>query len=115
MKIITHKVEDKRVAEVDSDQVLINNQQDALDLLGQLYYDGFDKMILKIKNITPDFFELKNGLAGEILQKFSNYRMPLTIIGDFSNYTKQAIKDFIYECNQGRQINFVSSLELALA
>lgn len=57
---------------------------EGLDLLGNICYQGFDKMIIHAKSITSDFFELKNEIAGQILQKFSNYRMPLAIVGDFT-------------------------------
>ena len=59
--------------------------------------------------MTADFFDLKSGIAGEILQKFSNYRIRLAIVGDFSKYTNKSLKDFIYESNKGGQINFVDS------
>jgi uncharacterized protein YdaL len=64
--------------------------------------------------VCIDFFDLKNGLAGKILQKFSTYRIRLAIIGDFSVYTSKSLSDFIYESNKGRQIAFVVSVEEAL-
>jgi hypothetical protein len=79
-----------------------------------LYYQEFDKIILYEKNISPDFFDLKTGLAGEILQKFSNYRMQLAIIGDFSKYSGKSIRDFIFESNNGRQVNFLPDLSTTL-
>ncbi|HLU93222.1 MAG TPA: DUF4180 domain-containing protein, partial [Membranihabitans sp.] len=81
MNIIKHQVNENSIAEVESNEVIISNAQDGLDLLGNLYYQGFDKIIIHEKNLTPQFFDLKNGLAGEILQKFSNYRIPLAIVG----------------------------------
>jgi hypothetical protein len=109
MKIETHNIDDTKIAEVNSDETIINNTEDGLDLLGNLYYQDFDKIIIYDKNITPDFFDLKSGIAGEILQKFSNYRVRLAIVGDFSKYTSKSVNDFIYESNKGKQINFVSS------
>nr|WP_280739939.1 DUF4180 domain-containing protein [Pedobacter borealis] len=53
-------------------------------------------------------------MAGEILQKFSNYRVSLAIIGDFSPYQSKSIKDFIYESNKGKHINFLGSAAEAL-
>ncbi len=53
-------------------------------------------------------------MAGELLQKFSNYRVRLVIVGDFSGYTKKSIKDFIFESNNGKQINFLASTTEAL-
>lgn len=114
MNIETHIINDTKIAEVVSANVLIKSAEDGLDLLGNIYYQGFDKMIIHEKNLTPDFFELKNGLAGEVLQKFSNYRIRLAIVGDFSNYSGKSIKDFIYESNNAGHINFVPSVTQAL-
>jgi hypothetical protein len=114
MEIVTHNYNGKKIAEVLSGKFLIQNASDSLDLLGNIYYQDFDKIILHQKNLTPDFFDLKNGLAGEMLQKFSNYRVRLAIVGDFSTYTGKSITDFIFESNKMGQINFVKSVDEAL-
>lgn len=114
MKIKIHHINGKKVAEVGSANVLINSVESALDLLGNLYYEGFDKIILYENNLLPAFFDLKTGIAGEILQKFTNYRMPLVIIGDFSQYTSKSLADFILESNKGSQVNFTAALSDAL-
>ncbi|MBB5635125.1 hypothetical protein HDF26_002148 [Pedobacter cryoconitis] len=114
MEITTHQVNQTQIAEVISDGILIQTPEDGLQLLVDLYYQDFDKIIVREQNITPAFFELKTGIAGEILQKFSNYRVRLVIIGDFAKYPGKSIQDFIYESNNGRQINFLDSLEEAL-
>lgn len=114
MKIETHQLNNTRIAEIISDEMIIKTSSDALDLLGNLYYDDVDKIIIYQKNITPDFFDLKNGIAGEILQKFSNYRVRLAIVGDFTTYTGKSIVDFIYESNKGGHINFVPSIKEGL-
>lgn len=114
MKIETHNINDIKIAEVISTDKVINNVSDGLDLLGNLYYQDFDKIIVHEENITPDFFDLKNGMAGEILQKFSNYRVRLAIVGDFSKFTSNSLNDFIFESNKGKQINFVGSQSEAI-
>ncbi|WMX12085.1 MULTISPECIES: DUF4180 domain-containing protein [unclassified Aureispira] len=114
MKIKTHEINHLKIAEISSEQNLINHVEDGLNLLGNIYYQGFDKVIIHQKNITPDFFELKNRMAGEILQKFSTYRIQLAIVGDFSIFNSKSLKDFIYESNQGKQVNFVASTTEAL-
>lgn len=103
-----------RMAEIVSEGILIQVAQDGLDILGELYYRDFDKIIIREENITPAFFDLKTGLAGEILQKFSNYRVQLAIVGDFSNFQGKSIKDFIYESNRLGQVNFVGSIAEAI-
>jgi hypothetical protein len=114
MKIERHILNNVIIAEIVSDTLVIKTIEDGLDMPGNLYYQGFDKIIVQEKNITPDFFDLKNGIAGEILQKFSNYRVRLAIVGDFTLYTSKSIKDFIYESNNMGHINFVNSTEEAL-
>ena len=114
MKIKTHDINETKIAELISEDTLINNIEDGLDLLGNLYYQDFDKIIIYDKNITHDFFDLKSGIAGEILQKFSNYRVRLAIVVDFSKYTSKSVNDFIYESNKGKQINFVTSQSEAI-
>ena len=114
MKIEIHELNGIRIAEVIAEEILIRNQQDGLQLLVDLYYQDFGKIIIYSKNITPDFFNLETGLAGDILQKFSNYRVRLIIVGDFSIYQGKSLRDFIYESNKNQQVNFVANIEEAL-
>lgn len=108
------KKDNSTFAEVVSEAVIIHSVQDALDLMADCSYQGADKMIWYEKNITPDFFDLKTRIAGDILQKFSNYRAKLAIVGDFSKYTSKSLRDFIYESNKGGRTIFVGSLEEAV-
>ena len=114
MRIEPHFINDTKIAELISDNTIILTSDDGLNLLGNLYYLGYDKVILFEKNITPAFFDLENGMAGEILQKFSNYHVRLAIVGSFIKYTKKSIKDFIFESNSRKQINFVPSASEAI-
>jgi hypothetical protein len=114
MNIEIHQSDAYKIAEVNSEEILINNSEEGLQLLVDLYYQDFDKIIIHEKNITTDFFDLKTGIAGEILQKFSNYRVRLVIVGEFKKYPGQSFKDFIFESNKGKQINFLDSVELGV-
>lgn len=114
MKIETHNINDIKIAEIISEETIISTTEDGLDLLENVYYQGFGRFMLNEKNITPAFFDLKNGIAGEILQKFSTYRVRLAIVGDFSKYKSKSLSAFIFESNKGRQINFVNSTTEAL-
>lgn len=114
MVVKKHSENGIEIAEVLSDQLLINNESDGLDLVGTLYFQGYDRMILHKDTITSKFFDLKTGLAGEVLQKFSNYRMRLVIVGDFKSHTSESLQAFIYECNQGKMVNMVEKLSQAI-
>ncbi|KXH84597.1 DUF4180 domain-containing protein [Chryseobacterium kwangjuense] len=114
MEIKSHDINAIKIAEVISDKIIINSAQDGLDLLGDIYYQGFDKVIIHEKNITPEFFDLKTKIAGDILQKFSNYRIGLAIVGNFEKYESKSIRDFIFESNKTKHINFAETLDDAL-
>lgn len=109
MEIETHIVDNARLAEIVAGEMIIASAEDAVDLLGNLYYQDYDKVIIHQKHLSPAFFDLQNGMAGEILQKFSNYQVRLAIVGDFSEHTGKSIKAFLYESNKGGQINFVAT------
>lgn len=102
------------IAEVLSETVIINSIEDALDLMANCSYQGASKVILYEKNMLPEFFDLRTKIAGEILQKYSNYRMQLAIVGDFTKYSSKSLRDFIYESNKTGRTIFVTTLEEAL-
>ncbi len=114
MNIKKHTITEIDIAEIIADEVLIRSAEDGTDLLGNIYYNDFGKVILHEHQFTPDFFNLKNGLTGEVLQKFSTYRVKLAIVGNFSKYDRQSMKDFINESNKIGHVNFVSSVTDAI-
>lgn len=109
-----HDPDGRRIAEFTGNGILLSSVQDAVDLLGELSFDDCSSVILRETNIHPDFFNLKTRLAGDILQKFSNYHFRLAIIGDFSKYKSKSLRDFIRESNKGNIVCFVDNIETAL-
>ncbi len=104
-----------KVAVLQSVEAPIATAQDALDLVASIYYQhACLKVVLLRDQLAPEFFQLRTGLAGEILQKFTNYHMAVAIVGDFSRERSKPLRDFIYECNRGKQVFFVPSAEEAL-
>lgn len=100
---------------IESEDILITDSQSALDLMMTVRYEkNCSRIILDKSAICEEFFRLSSGVAGEVLQKFSNYRIKLAIIGDFSKYTSKPLHDFIYECNKGNNIYFLGDLEQAV-
>ncbi|MFD6509908.1 DUF4180 domain-containing protein [Bacillus sp. NPDC060175] len=98
------------IAVVRNDTVLISDVQSALDLMATVQYEADSKRIaIKKSLISESFFDLKTRLAGDILQKFINYSVKIAIVGDFSMYTSKSLKDFIYECNKGKDIFFLAT------
>lgn len=114
MEFNTHRVNDVLIAELIGDGIVVRSESDGTDLIGNVYYQGFDRVVVYQWQLTPEFFDLKTRLAGEILQKFSNYRVRLVIVGDLSGSVSRSLHEFIAESNQGTQANFLPSLDAAL-
>ena len=108
-----HEIEKKVIAELTDENFVISDVQDAVDLMGNVSFSGYSRIIIREKNLAADFYRLHTGLAGEILQKFSNYRIKLAIIGDFSEYKSKSLQDFIRESNKGNSIFFVENIDEA--
>lgn len=112
-----YKITGKRndIAQISSDEIIIKDTQSALDLIATVHYEtDCEKLIVNKENIAEEFFILSTGIAGEILQKFIDYRKKIAIVGDFSKYTSKPLKDFIFESNKGNSIFFVPTLEEAV-
>jgi hypothetical protein len=88
-----------------------NTVQDALDCMASAACEGCLGIIVPKECLPEAFFQLKTGFAGEVLQKFTNYRMRIAVIGDFGGYASKSLRDFIYESNNGRQVFFKATVE----
>lgn len=105
----------RNIAVVRSSEILIKDVQSALDLMATVQYEtACDRIVINKSLLSENFFDLKTRLAGEILQKFINYRVKVAMIGDFFAYSSQSLKDFIYECNDGNDIFFLSTEQQAI-
>jgi hypothetical protein len=104
----------RKIAEIIQGSDLISGPDDILDFMAEARLNDSGRMIIHDNSLTPDFFDLKTKVAGEILQKFSNYRMRLAIVGDFSGFESKSLRDFIRESNRTGTIYFVGSIDEAL-
>ncbi|GHT01386.1 hypothetical protein AGMMS49525_01950 [Bacteroidia bacterium] len=102
---------EQKIAEILEYSKPIKSVDDAIDYLGDCYYHNCIGIVIPASVLDSTFFELKTGLAGEILQKFTTYKMKVAIIGDFSNVASVSLRDFIRESNSRKSINFVASVE----
>jgi hypothetical protein len=113
MEIAIHQGKKVMLAEYLSNEIL-STVEDIVDLLGNASYRGATSIIVNQNRFESSFFDLKTGIAGDILQKFSNYQCRLAIIGDFSDIESKSMRDFIRESNRHGRIIFVESKEEAM-
>ena len=96
----------------DADGAPVAGPQDALDLIGAAYA-GAEVVAIPAERLDESFYRLSSGVAGEIMQKFVNYRVRLAIVGDISAHVAAsgALRDLVYETNKGNQVWFVNDLQ----
>jgi hypothetical protein len=111
MKYIHHNIIGQSIAEFNEKDVTLSTAQQFLQMIMDSAADG---IIVHQRNIDERFFDLRSGLAGEMLQKVVNYRLRLAIVGDFSIYESKSLKAFIFESNKSNTIVFVNKIEEAL-
>lgn len=99
----------------EGDNIIISDTQSALDLLMTAGYEtGIKNIAVAKERVDGKFFVLSSGLAGEILQEFINYGGRIAIYGDFSQHISKPLRSFIYECNHGSDVFFVSTKDEAI-
>lgn len=103
-----------RIVYITGSDVRIKNRQDALDAVFSHGHTDLTGIAIDQACLHPDFFELKTGVAGEILQMFVNYRTAVAIVGVFSHYKSDSLRDFIVESNRGRHVFFTADVDEAI-
>ncbi len=111
---------DSLALKISDDGPVLADVADATDLLGQLWGTGADTIAVPVGRFAPEFFDLSTRVAGEIAQKFVNYRVRLAVVGDVSAYEQRstAFRDWVRESNRGDHVWFVpddAALEERLA
>jgi len=114
MELIIHKNNQTKIAELKNSELILSGTEDFVDLMGNAGYLGARHIIIHESNLLPEFFDLKTRIAGEILQKFSNYNQKLAIVGEFTKYNSRSLADFIRESNKTGRILFVDNRKQAL-
>lgn len=90
----------------------LTTEQQAVDLIAEALSDGIDTVVLPVARLDERFFTLRSGFAGQVVQKFTQYRRRLVIVGDIAAHVaaSTALRDWIGEANRGRHVWFVGDL-----
>jgi uncharacterized protein DUF4180 len=86
---------------------------DAVDILGKSFESRATLIVVPVECLDEEFFQLKTRIAGELIQKFVQYRRRLVIVGDISRHLAEssALRAFVYESNRGNEVWFLASLD----
>jgi hypothetical protein len=98
------------VLALPDDGPTITDEATALDVVGDAFGADARVVSIPVTRLSPDFFQLRSGVAGAIVQKFVNYRLRLVVVGDPAHHgpTAGPVDDWIREANRGRELWFVA-------
>ena len=101
-----------RVLELIADGTKLQTYNDAVDLIGKTFENHATLIVIPVECLDDEFFQLKTRIAGELIQKFVQYRRRLAIVGDISRHLAEssALRAFVAESNRGKDVWFVASL-----
>ncbi|HEX7816565.1 DUF4180 domain-containing protein [Dyella sp.] len=90
----------------------LSSESNWLDVLADAMGQQADWVAVPASRLGQNFLTLRSGLAGNIIQKFVNYRMGIAIVGDIETALAQsrALCDFVREANSGTTCWFVADM-----
>jgi len=102
-----------RVLECVPDGTKLQAYRDAVDLIGKSFENSATLIVIPVECLDDEFFQLKTRVAGELIQKFVQYRRRLAIVGDIAGFLAEssALRAFVAEANRGKDVWFVATIE----
>ncbi|MEK6324244.1 MAG: DUF4180 domain-containing protein [Acidobacteriota bacterium] len=93
--------------------ISIRSFSDISDALGACL--GAAGLILTENDLAREFFDLRSGLAGELFQKFINYKIRVAIVLPDPEAYGERFSELAYEHRSHNMIRFVRSADEAKA
>ena len=88
-----------------ADDQLLESEADALDLVAACGENETHRLMIHAVNLPDSFYDLKTGLAGAVLLKFSNYRIICAAILTPELVGQGRFAEMVWEENRGRQFH----------
>ncbi|RPJ52836.1 MAG: DUF4180 domain-containing protein [Acidobacteria bacterium] len=105
--------EERAILIASDSGIFVGSFNDISNALGACL--GAKGLILTEKDVAPEFFDLRSGLAGELFQKFSNYRLRVAIVLPDADAYGPRFGELAYEHTTHNMIRFLRSKEEAEA
>ena len=105
--------EERRILVASDSGISIRSFDDISDALGACI--GAAGLILTEEDLAREFFDLRSGLAGELFQKFTNYKLRVAIVLPDPEAYGERFSELAYEHTTHSIIRFVPTKDEAKA
>jgi hypothetical protein len=102
----------RRIVELSA-SAFLKSEQDTVEIAGACGEADANLLLLSEGNLSSDFFDLRTGLAGAALLKWSNYRIRAAAVVSPERIGQGKFSEFALETNRGRQFFVASERESA--
>ncbi|MBP1757571.1 MAG: hypothetical protein H6Q62_427 [Firmicutes bacterium] len=102
-----------RYIEITATAPAVRTENDVVDLLALCSEYDSRRLLIAPYVFSDDFFRLKTGLAGMILQKLTNYHVRVALIRGEEQKIKGKFYDFLLETNRGQAFRIFEDREAA--
>ncbi len=103
------KKENTRYLELFSCEIPVKTERDALELVALCGEHDINLLMIHSKALSEDFFKLKSGVAGAVLQKLINYSVKTALIVPDQSGLGSRFRELMSEANKGSQYRVFGS------
>lgn len=103
----------EKYIELFSCELPISTEQDAVDLVAICGENDTNLLMLHSEAISNDFFRLKTGIAGKVLQKFVNYHIKAVAVVPDERVNTGKFREMALEANKGNHFRMFADKEQA--
>ena len=107
--------QEKRYVEIESDQNLLNDLGSANDLLSLTWDNKATGLFIPASSLSPAFFDLKTGIAGDFLQRLQNYRVKTVFLVPEIEKQNIRVQELARDMKHNQFVRFMEREQEALA
>ncbi|MFM1654601.1 DUF4180 domain-containing protein [Brevibacillus sp. B_LB10_24] len=93
----------KKYIEIISAQTPLSTEQNAVDLVALCKENDTDLLMLHSQALSENFFKLRTGVAGQMIQKWINYRVKTAAVVPKELVNQGRFKEMAFESNKSNQ------------
>ena len=82
----------------------VRGREDLVGLVESCIEQAGRGLLIEAHDLPPEFFDLKTGQAGELLQKLQNYRIRLALVLSAEQSSQGRFGEMVREANRGTQL-----------
>src|SRR5215467_9764822 len=105
----SYEIDGPRLLELDGAGTRLTSARDAIQLISAAAQKQASLLVIPKTLRSEEFFDLRTGIAAQIIQKFAAYGLRACTVGDRSRHVDAscALRDFSFESTRANQVWFL--------